>query len=90
MRTTAQAERTTEPCRWPTIESVEENLRQARRVVNTARHAAEGAAGEAELNIRRYPLQAVGAAIVVGVVVGSAFGFGVGWFARTRRSAHGG
>ena len=65
--------------------SVEENLRQTRRVVNTARHAVEDAVNEAELNIRRHPLQAVGAAVVVGVVVGVAFGFGAGWFSRTRR-----
>jgi ElaB/YqjD/DUF883 family membrane-anchored ribosome-binding protein len=63
------------------MESVEENLRQARRAVNTARHAAEDAVAEAELNIRRHPLQVVGAA----AVVGGLFGFGAGWFARTRR-----
>jgi ElaB/YqjD/DUF883 family membrane-anchored ribosome-binding protein len=84
MPTAAQAARTAEPCRWPTIESVEDNLRQARQAVNTARHAAQDAMGEATQNIRRHPLRAVGAAAVVGVVAGALVGFGVGWCARTR------
>jgi ElaB/YqjD/DUF883 family membrane-anchored ribosome-binding protein len=67
------------------MESVEENLRQARQVVDTARHVAGDAVNESELNIRRHPLQAVGAAVAVGVVIGGLFGFGAGWFARTRR-----
>ena len=85
MASTIRAERTTEPTRWPTMESVEENLRQARRVVDTARHAAAAAASEAESNIRRHPLRAVGAAGVLGVIGGGLIGFGAGWFARTRR-----
>ena len=59
MPTVARAARTAEPCRWPTIESVEENLRQARQAVNTARHAAEDAMGEAAQRIRRHPLRTV-------------------------------
>ena len=84
MPTAAQAERMAEPCRWPTIESVEENLRQARHAVNTARHATEEAMGEAAQNIRRHPLRVVGAAAMVGVFAGALVGFGVGRFARTR------
>jgi ElaB/YqjD/DUF883 family membrane-anchored ribosome-binding protein len=74
----------TEPCRWPTIESVEENLRQAREAVNTARHAAEDAMGEATQDIRRHPLRAVGAAAIAGLFAGAFVGFGAGWFARKR------
>lgn len=85
MATAARAERTTEPCRWPTVESVDESLRQARRAVTTARHAAEDALGEATLNIRRHPLPAVGAAFASGVVVGVTVGFAAGWFTRVRR-----
>jgi ElaB/YqjD/DUF883 family membrane-anchored ribosome-binding protein len=84
MPTVAEAARTAEPCRWPRIESVEENLRQARQAVNTARHAAEDAMGEATQNIRRRPLRAVGAAAMAGVFVGALVGFGVGWVARKR------
>jgi ElaB/YqjD/DUF883 family membrane-anchored ribosome-binding protein len=85
MAITTQAQRTIEPPRWPTIESVEENLRQTRRLAKTARHAAEDAVGEAALKVRRHPLQAVGAAVAVGIAVGGVFGFGAGWFARARR-----
>ena len=85
MATVNHAEPSTEPCRWPTMEAVEENVRQARRVVNTARHAAEDAVTEAALKVRRHPLQAVGAAVVVGAVTGALIGFGAGWFARRRR-----
>ena len=85
MATATQSARTTEPCRWPTMESVDENLRQARRVVNTARHVAEDVVAEAELTIRRHPLQSVGAAAAVGAIVGGLIGFGAVWFARTRR-----
>jgi ElaB/YqjD/DUF883 family membrane-anchored ribosome-binding protein len=78
-------ERAAEAVGRPAMESVEENLRQARRVVNTARHAAEDVATDAALNIRRHPFAAVGAAVVVGAVAGGLLGFGAAWFARTRR-----
>jgi len=84
MPTAAHAARTAEPCRWPTIESVEENLRQARQAVNTARHAAQDAMGEATQNIRRHPLRAVGAAATAGLFAGVLVGFGAGWCARKR------
>lgn len=85
MATATQSERAIESCRWPTMESVEEDLRRARRVVNTARHAAEDAVAEAALNVRRHPLQSVGGAAVIGAIVGGVLGFGAGRFARTRR-----
>jgi ElaB/YqjD/DUF883 family membrane-anchored ribosome-binding protein len=84
MATVTEAERTTEPCRWPAAQAFDENLREARRVVTTVRHAAEDAAADAGLRIRRHPLRAVGAAVVVGAVGGALVGFGAGWFARTR------
>jgi ElaB/YqjD/DUF883 family membrane-anchored ribosome-binding protein len=84
MPTVAQAARTAEPCRWPTSETVEETLRQARQAVNTARHAAEDAIGEATQDIKRHPLRAVGAAAMAGLCAGTLVGFGAGWFARKR------
>ena len=84
MPTVAEAARTAEPCRWPTIESVEENLRQARQAVHTARHAAEDAMGEAAQRITHHPLRAVGGAAMAGVLAGALVGFGAGWFARKR------
>jgi len=64
------------------MESVEENLRQARQVIERARHAAQHAVADAELNVRRNPFFAVGAGAIAGVVVGGLLGFGVGWFTR--------
>ena len=84
MPTAAEAARPAEPCRWPTIESVEENLRRAREAVNTARHAAKDAMGEATQNIRRHHLRAVGTAAMVGVFAGALVGFGAAWLARKR------
>jgi ElaB/YqjD/DUF883 family membrane-anchored ribosome-binding protein len=84
MPTVAEAARPAEWRRWPTIESVEENLRQARQAVDTARHAAEDAIGEATQDIRRHPLRAVGAAAIAGLCAGALVGFGVGWVAQKR------
>ena len=84
MPTAAEAARTAEPCRWPTIESVEEDLRRARDAVNTARHAAKDAIGESTQNIRRHPIRAVGAGAIAGLFAGALVGFGAGWFARKR------
>ncbi len=78
-----QAEKTVEPCRWPTMESIEEHLRHARRVVDSARHAAADAVSGAEVTISRHPRRAIGAAVVAGVC-GGLIGFGVGWFMHTR------
>lgn len=80
----AHAERTAEPCRWPAVESVGENLRQARHAVDEARHAAEDAIGDATMKIRRHPLRSIGAAVVAGAIAGALVGFGAGWFAGRR------
>lgn len=84
MPTVAEAARTSAPCRWPTIESVEENLRHVRDAMSTARHAAGNAVGDAAQRIRRHPLRTVGGAAMVGVFAGALVGFGVGWLARKR------
>ena len=85
MSTATQTAHVTEPCRWPTREAFEENLREVRRVATTARHAAEDTVAEAALNIRRHPLRAVGGAALVAGIAGVLAGFGAGWFARARR-----
>ena len=84
MATVNYAEDHTAACRWPTREAVEENVRQARRAVNTARHAAEDAVEQTALTIRRHPLQAVGAAAAAGAVAGAVIGVGVGWWRQRR------
>ena len=85
MATATQTAHATEPCRWPTREALEENLREVRRVATTARHAAEDTVAEAALNVRRHPLRAVAGAVLVAGIAGTLIGFGAGWFARTRR-----
>ena len=70
---------------WPTSESMQENLREVRRVVSTARRAAEGVAADAAEEVQRHPLRSIGTAVVAGAIVGSLVGFGVAWFARTPR-----
>lgn len=71
--------------RWPAFEALEENLRDARRVAAKTRHAAEDAAGEAVLTIRRHPVRAVGVAAVAGTIIGAALGFAAAWAFRTRQ-----
>lgn len=84
MATAIRAESPSKPARWPTAEGVEENLREVRRAVTQVRHAAEDAAAEAALTIRRHPLRAVGTSAFVGAAIGAVIGFGAGWFARRR------
>jgi ElaB/YqjD/DUF883 family membrane-anchored ribosome-binding protein len=66
--------------RWASLrfEFRRENLREARRKVTAARHAAEDFAADAALKVRRHPLRAVSVAMVTGAVVGSLVGFGTG------------
>ena len=84
MRNAAQSERIVEPCRWPTFESVGENLREARAAVKVARDVAENAVGKATMTIKRHPLRYVSAALGAGVIAGALVGFGTGWAAGRR------
>ena len=84
MAPVSHPERKAEPCAWPAAEVFEENLREARRAVTSARHAAEDAVAEAALTIRRNPWRAVGAAVVIGAAGGAVAGFGAARLARTR------
>jgi ElaB/YqjD/DUF883 family membrane-anchored ribosome-binding protein len=69
-----------EPCAWPTLESLERTVREARRTVTGARYAAEDLAASASLGERRHPLASVGVAAAGGAVFGCVVGFAVGWF----------
>jgi hypothetical protein len=60
------------------------NVRDARRKITAARHAAEDFADDAVLKVRRHPLRAMSVAMVTGAVAGSLVGFGSRWFGRTR------
>ena len=70
----------TEPCAWPTLESVEQAVREARRTVTGARYAAEDLAARSSLGLRRHPLASVGLAVAAGTLLGCAVGFAAGRF----------
>ena len=74
----------TEPSAWPTLESIEQAVRSARRTVSGARYATEDLAGAATLEVRRHPLLAVGLAAGGGVLFGCVAGFTAGWFSGRR------
>ena len=71
-----------EPCAWPTLESVEQAVRNARRAARGARAATEDFVAGTTLEVRRHPLTAVGLAATAGIVTGCAFGFAAAWFWR--------
>ena len=73
-----------EACAWPTLESIEQTVRNARRAVNGARAATEDFVAGTTLEVRRHPLTAVGLAATAGIVTGCAFGFAAAWFWRRR------
>jgi ElaB/YqjD/DUF883 family membrane-anchored ribosome-binding protein len=73
-----------ERCAWPTLESVEQAVRTARRAANGARAATEDFVAGTTLEVRRHPLTAVGLAATAGIVTGCAFGFAAAWFWRRR------
>jgi ElaB/YqjD/DUF883 family membrane-anchored ribosome-binding protein len=70
----------------PLRAAVEANIRDVRRAVVAGRHAAEDAAAEATLHVRRHPLVSVGAAAAIGTVFGCLVGFAVGRYGGARRS----
>jgi ElaB/YqjD/DUF883 family membrane-anchored ribosome-binding protein len=72
------------PCEWPTLESVNDAVRDARKTVADLRHASKNAVERLELTARRRPLAAVGAAAAAGFVAGGALAFALGWFAGRR------
>ena len=85
MATAVQPEQSTEPCRWPTREELEEQFRHARRAVTHARRSAEDLAVGTVSTVRRHPLRSVGAAMMAGALAGSAVGLFAGLFMRRRR-----
>jgi len=72
------------PSAWPTLESVEQAVRTARRTVNSARAATEDFVAETSLEVRRHPLAAVGIAATAGIAAGCVFGLTAAWFWRRR------
>lgn len=66
----------------PAPESLEDNVRSARRTVTQVRDGAKDFVTERSLEIRRHPLTSVILAGAVGAAVGCALGFALGWQAR--------
>lgn len=69
----------------PTLDKLDETMRQGRKVIVRGQHAAEDGAAAAALRIRRRPLSAVMIAAGVGAFVGALLGFGLGSVTRCRK-----
>jgi ElaB/YqjD/DUF883 family membrane-anchored ribosome-binding protein len=67
----------------PTVETLEDRAREARRVILQRRYAAEDAIAGATLQVRRHPLSAVALATGIGTLAGMLIGFSIG--SRERR-----
>ena len=70
----------------PTLESLEQNLRDARRAVAHGRRVAEDVVDEATLHIRRHPLSSTALAETAGMLAGCVLGFALGLQAGHRKS----
>jgi ElaB/YqjD/DUF883 family membrane-anchored ribosome-binding protein len=68
----------------PTLDKLDETIRQGRQVVVRGQHAAEDAAAATALRIRRRPLSAVMIAAGAGALVGALIGFGLASVTRCR------
>ena len=69
----------------PALESLEQNLRDARRAVAHGRRVAEDVVDEATLRIRRHPLSSTALAATAGMIAGCVMGFALGWQAGHRK-----
>jgi ElaB/YqjD/DUF883 family membrane-anchored ribosome-binding protein len=69
----------------PALESLEQNLRDARRAMAHGRRVAEDVVDEATLRIRRHPLGSTALAASVGILAGCVMGFALGWQAGHRK-----
>lgn len=76
-----------ETCGWPTRDSVERTVRNARRVISEARQATGDFADGTADKVRQHPFASVGAAAVAGVVAGGVIGFAYAWLSRRRAGA---
>lgn len=63
----------------PALESLERNVRDARRTIAQGRRATEDLVDETTLRVRRRPFASVVAAASAGAIVGAMIGFALGW-----------
>lgn len=90
MATIADATKTVEAIKErlsPALETLDENVRQGRRLIVRGRHAAEDAVAAAALQVRRHPLSTVVIVAGAGAFAGGVLGFVLGWQARRARSS---
>lgn len=63
----------------PMFQTLEENVRKARRAIVEGEHKVEDAIAQAALEIRRRPVKAVSIAAVAGLTLGCIGGLVLGW-----------
>jgi ElaB/YqjD/DUF883 family membrane-anchored ribosome-binding protein len=63
----------------PALESLERNVRDARRTIAQGRRATEDLVDETTLRVRRRPFASVAVAASAGAIVGAMIGFALGW-----------
>jgi len=68
----------------PALDTLEETVRQGRRMLIRGQHAAEDVAAGAVLRVRRRPLSAITAAVGAGALAGAVVGFALGWLIRPK------
>jgi hypothetical protein len=63
----------------PALESLEQNARDARRMLATSVRNAEDFVDETRLRVRRRPLTSLALAVTAGAIAGCMLGVAVGW-----------
>jgi ElaB/YqjD/DUF883 family membrane-anchored ribosome-binding protein len=63
----------------PALETLEENVRDARRAIARGRRRVEDLADETTLRVRQRPLTSMAVAATVGALAGCLIGVAVGW-----------
>jgi ElaB/YqjD/DUF883 family membrane-anchored ribosome-binding protein len=71
----------------PGAETLEDNVRQARRAIVQGRYAAEDAVAAAALQVRRHPVTAIAVAAGAGALAGCMIGFAFGSRVRCGKSS---
>ena len=71
----------------PTSETLEDNMREARRTMVQGRYAAEDAVAAAALQVRRHPVTAIAMAAGAGALAGCMIGFAFGSRVRCGKSS---
>jgi ElaB/YqjD/DUF883 family membrane-anchored ribosome-binding protein len=71
----------------PALESLEGNVRSARRAIAQSRRKAEDLVDQTTLQVRQHPVASMAVAAGAGALAGCLIGFALGW--KARRTAPG-